>query len=1144
MTYSENFTAGVANDPGSPQVDNWEAFRDGLTATYTNITVGGSQGPDVSCSDPAAIAAITTALNTDATASVPCDGRTWNVGTCIGTNELSIDVGVCTCQGASPFTLRPDVDAGNAAWGGIGATCGPGASGAGSNVDQTLTVSVTEPASIPDLSLSIAPASLSPSVGANTFLDILLDNSGLTAATGVEVSALLPSGLTFVSDDSTGAYNPSTGIWSVGNAASGSTQRLRLLVNVAPAGSYTMNAEVTAANEVDFDSTPGNAATAPGEDDSDVVTLTPVTPPPPLFCLGRPIQPLVFTDPVVESPGASIAAPQVGDVFRFPEVSPGVDALVEVAAFNNGASLAGIDNDGTAIAPIGVPDNFQPTLVGPAGDVSVDFQITIVATGTSIPGTLDFAGSAIDVDGDSGSLREYIEVSNNIVEFALNGVIFDDPADPADVPDDTRLITQANSPPDPTASAPSSAARIRFEAETVDTAASINPDEPRNIAAAFFTDVSVFEYRIGKFGGATTGRLNSLAFNCPAIDPGAGGSSPVLEEDFGDAPFDAVTNPGYGNPIHVIDPAAPTVQIGALNTGETEAGNSATASSDAGDDGVTIGGLSLQGQTLQGLAPATISVAVTNASADPGLLQVFIDWNIDGDFDDAGEHVVVDEQDADDDGLITLNITPPATTVAGTSFARFRWATSAVDVQEAVADGEVEDYQIVLLAAPPADLNLTLTASNVAPVPGETISLTVTINNEGPSTASGITTTIPLPAGLTFVSSDAGANYDETTGLWVVPGDLANGDNIILTIQATAVALGTSNLLAEITTASPSDPDSTPGNAGTVPAEDDTDTETITVVSSPPVCPAGLNLSATGGTAVSVTSETGIDNANFALGALSSAGTAPPDPTAALLNLSGSSVLVLDLGVVVPENALLTFSLARDDDVAVNNTMLEIRGSLDASAFPDVFGVYSTGSTTGFIANAPQNTIEHITVAVPSGGLQFLQFDILTGDNAFVDGISFTQSCVPGAELEGVKTVEVFDPLGEGLFALPGNDVTYTITISNIGGGDTDDDSIFLIDELPPEVVFFNGDADGPGPGLDPVNFAELTATGLDPFVFNDSVRFAGVGSAPADFDACGLVPQPGYDPDVRYVCFNPQGMMQAGDPDPSFALSFRVRIQ
>ena len=1144
-TYSEDFTAGTSNDPGSPQVDNWENFRDGLTATYTNITVGGSQGPDVSCSEPAALAAIATALNTDATASIPCEGRTWNVGTCIGTNELSIDVGICTCQGASPFTLRPDVDAGNAAWGGIGATCGPGASGAGANVNQTLTVSVTELVvpTEPDLSLSLVPASLSPSVGANTFLDIVLANNGANAATGVTVEAVLPSGLTFVSDDSGGSYNQTTGVWNVGSVTPGSSPRLRIVVGVEAVGDYTIAAEVATANEVDADSTPGNAATLPGEDDSDSVTLTPVTPPPPLFCLGRPIQPLIFTSPVAESAGANLALPQVGDVFRFPNVSPGVDALVEVTAFNNGATLAGIDNDGTTTAPIGVPDNFQPTLVGPAGDVSVDFEITVVGTGTTIPGTLDFAGSAIDVDGDSGGLREYIEVSNNVVEFALNGVIFDDPADPADVPDDTRLITQANLPPDPGASAPSPG-RIRFEAETDDTAASINPDEPRNIAAAFFTDVSVFQYRIGKFGDATTGRLNSLAFNCPAIDPGGSGGGAFTEEDFGDAPFDVATAPGYGNPIHVIDASDPLVQLGATNTAETASGNDTVL--DAGDDGITIGtGTAFEGVTLQGLAEsATITATITNGTADNGLLQAFFDWNADGDFDDDGEQPIVDLSAAPSDGTLTFTVTPPVGTVAGPSFARFRWATTSVGVQDATANGEVEDYRINLLAADPSDLSLTINASNSSPGIGQTITLTVVVTNDGPAEASGIVASIPLPAGLTFVSSDGGPAFDQTTGEWTLPAPLASGESVTLSIEVTAGSLGTSTVLGEIIASDRPDTDSTPGNAGATPGEDDTDSVDIFVLASPPTCPAGFTLSNTGGTAVAVTFEDTIGNSGQALGALSPEGTAPPDAVAAFVNVGAESILVIDLGVIVPENAQMLFSLARDGGGAGDDTMLEIRTSLDETNFPTQLDVYGPASAGATLVSTAQDTLERFFVTSPPGGARFVRFDILNGDNGFVDGISFTQSCLPGGELSGSKTVTVFDPLGEGLFALPGNDVTYTINVQNTGASSTDEDSIFLIDELPPEVVFFNGDADGPGPGVDPVNFEDVVTTGLDPFVFADSVRFAGAGPAPVSFADCTLVTVAGYDPNIRYVCFNPQGVMNSGDPNPEFSLSFRVRIR
>ncbi|MEO9970036.1 MAG: DUF11 domain-containing protein [Hyphomonadaceae bacterium] len=840
-TYSEDFTAGVSNDPGSPQVDNWETFRDGLTGAYSNITVGGSEGPDIVCSDLAAVADIATALRTDATTTVTCEGRSWNTGTCVGTNELSVDVGICTCQGASPFTLRPDVDAASAAWGGIGQTCG----GAGGNVSQTLTVSVTElVATNVDLSLTLAPASTTPTIGLNTFIDVNINNTGPATGTGVSVDFQLPSGLSYISDDSGGAYNSSTGIWTIGAQSAPSSERLRVLVRVEPTGSYALAAEVASANENDPDSTPGNAATSPGEDDDGAVTLVPTTPPPPLFCLGRPIQPLVFVNPVAESPGANLVTPQMGDVFRFPNVASGADALVEVTAFNNGASLSGIDNDGTVGAPVGVPDNFQPTLVGPAGDVSVDFEIRLVSTGTSIAGTLDFAGSAIDVDGNSGGLREYIEVSDNIVEFALNGVpVPADPTGPA-----TRLVTQANVPPDAGASAPSATDRVRFEAQTDDTAAGIDPNEPRNIAAAFFTDVSVFQYRIGKLGGATAGRLNSLAFNCPNIDPGSGGSAPVVDEDFGDAPFDASTNPGYGNPIHVVDEDEPLVQLGATNTTEFAAGNSPTASSDAGDDGVTIGGASLQGQTLQGFVSTTITIAVTNASPDAGLLQAFFDWNADGDFDDAGEQVATDVQDGDGDGTIELVVTPPESLGTASSFARFRWATGSVGVQDATGDGEVEDYAVELLA----------------------------------------------------------------------------------------------------------------GNV----------------------------------------------------------------------------------------------------------------------------------------------------------------------------------------QIDAAKTVLVFDPNGDGLFAVPGNDVTYTITVTNSGNVAAGPDSVVLIDDLPPEITFFNGDADGPGPGTDPVNYVENVPTGLDPFVFADHVRFSDQTARPSEITDCNYVPQTGFDPAVTFICFNPEGSLLAGDPDPSFSVSFRARIR
>ena len=165
--------------------------------------------------------------------------------------------------------------------------------------------------------------------------------------------------------------------------------------------------------------------------------------------------------------------------------------------------------------------------------------------------------------------------------------------------------------------------------------------------------------------------------------------------------------------------------------------------------------------------------------------------------------------------------------------------------------------------------------------------------------------------------------------------------------------------------------------------------------------------------------------------------------------------------------------------------------------------------------------------------------DMLRGHiNEIVDYWLFRE--LPAPDLEASKTVEVFDPLGEGLFAVPGNDVLYTITLTNNGDGAVDDDSLFFVDALPPEVIFFNGDADGPGPGLGAVVFNDA-GSGLT-FDPNTDVAFA--TTSPASFADCSPSLVSGFDPAVRYVCFNPQGQMASGVPAPSFTLTFRVRLQ
>ena len=150
----------------------------------------------------------------------------------------------------------------------------------------------------------------------------------------------------------------------------------------------------------------------------------------------------------------------------------------------------------------------------------------------------------------------------------------------------------------------------------------------------------------------------------------------------------------------------------------------------------------------------------------------------------------------------------------------------------------------------------------------------------------------------------------------------------------------------------------------------------------------------------------------------------------------------------------------------------------------------------------------------------------------------------PGmGELEAEKSTAVYDPLGQGLYAIPGNDVIYTITVRNVGDGPTDAGTILLIDKLPDELEFYNGDIDDAGPESDPVSFSQSAGAGLT-FTYGDDVRYSNSAVRPSDFTSCGYGPSLGYDDAVTYLCINPQGALANGTPDPEFSVSFRARIK
>lgn len=134
------------------------------------------------------------------------------------------------------------------------------------------TIESVTPASA-DLELTQTVNNPNPDVGDQITFALTLTNKGPGIASGIEVTDLLPSELSFVSASTVqGTYDSTTGVWDVGNLRDNLSRTLRITANVDAAGAIINTAEVTAVNEADPDSIPGN--NNPNEDDQATVTLT------------------------------------------------------------------------------------------------------------------------------------------------------------------------------------------------------------------------------------------------------------------------------------------------------------------------------------------------------------------------------------------------------------------------------------------------------------------------------------------------------------------------------------------------------------------------------------------------------------------------------------------------------------------------------------------------------------------------------------------------------------------------------------------------------------------------------------------------------------------------------------------------------
>ena len=118
------------------------------------------------------------------------------------------------------------------------------------------TASASVNATDADLDVTKTVDDASPNLNGNVTYTISVHNNGADTATGVTVTDLLPSGLTYVSDNGSGAYVSSTGVWSAGSLTNGQTKTLQITAQVTTANPVTNTATITGSSQ--FDPTSSN----------------------------------------------------------------------------------------------------------------------------------------------------------------------------------------------------------------------------------------------------------------------------------------------------------------------------------------------------------------------------------------------------------------------------------------------------------------------------------------------------------------------------------------------------------------------------------------------------------------------------------------------------------------------------------------------------------------------------------------------------------------------------------------------------------------------------------------------------------------------------------------------------------------------
>ncbi|WP_161594377.1 gliding motility-associated C-terminal domain-containing protein [Flagellimonas alvinocaridis] len=697
----------------------------------------------------------------------------WQVGTLAnGASEtLTIDV---TVNPSGNYTNTSQVIASD----GYDLDSTP-ANGVSSEDDQG-DVSLT-PVEVIDLSLTKTISKSPPLVSDNVMFVLTISNAGPNTATSVEVTDLLPSGFTYISDNGGGSYNAISGLWNVGTLTNGASESLNIMASVNPAGIYTNIAEVTNHDQFDADSTPNN--NVPAEDDQDEVVVIP-----------EPLVDLSITKT------ADNLTPNVGDqiVFTVTVQNDGPSDATNVVVTDLLASgyglVSAVPSSGSYNAVNGV---WNVGSLNSSNTETLTVTANVLSSG-DYSNTAELTGlTEMDVDSTPGNNNgaEDDQVSITPTPIAISDLLLRKSVDKLSPVVGEEVIFNIN----------------------------ISNLGPSDVTGVEIMDVlpSGYTYvsnsRTAGTYNATTGiwELNNVLPNGVTetlnivATVNASGDYFNVTEVFSSNNVDPNSIPNNDNVFENDQDSAGTIPIPAADLEL-----SLTVDNEFPDVSSTItftltlsniGPSDASGIVVDDLLPSGYNYISDDSGGlyDPfsGLwylgsvasganttLNILAEVNPSGNYTNRAEVVAAIQLDTD---------STPGNNVAS------------------------EDDQDVQSTTPRhvTDISITNTADDLSPSAGDEIVFTITVNNAGPNDATGLVIEDQLATGYSYISAVAtSGTYDNIAGSWSLP-NISSGSSEILTLTALVLPNGDYRNTAELIALETYDPDSTPNN--NLSSEDD-----------------------------------------------------------------------------------------------------------------------------------------------------------------------------------------------------------------------------------------------------------------------------------------------------------------------------------